>query len=111
GPKNRPHRPPRPQGNPPPTNGVATPPRHQLPHLPYICSLLCLSKVSRFQSFRKLLDSLREKLSFAQRHSGLKLEPLTSNLEPRTSNLEPRNLKLETHIFIRSVLNYIFRYN
>src|SRR5271157_3996546 len=36
GPKNLPQRPPRPQGKPPPTNGVAIPPLHQLPHLPYI---------------------------------------------------------------------------
>src|SRR5580693_1169295 len=53
GPKNRPHRPPRPQGNPPPINGVAIPPRHQLPHLPYITDSL-FSKFSscKVQSFK-----------------------------------------------------------
>src|SRR5271169_5749487 len=37
GPKKRPQRP---HGNPPPINGVAIPPRHQLPRLPYILELL-----------------------------------------------------------------------
>src|SRR5579864_2780853 len=41
-PKNLPHRPPRPQGKAPPTKGAPIPPRHQLPHLPYILLLTTL---------------------------------------------------------------------
>ena len=36
GPKNLPQRPPRPHGKPPPMKADPIPPRHQLPHLPYI---------------------------------------------------------------------------
>src|SRR5437899_2171598 len=53
GPKNLPHRPPRPQGKAPPIKGAPIPPRHQLPHLPYISQppLLRLYDQPDFPSF------------------------------------------------------------
>src|ERR1700722_12731896 len=128
GPKNRPHRPPRPQGNPPAINGVAIPPRHQLPQLPYITDSLfskfCLQsfRVSKFKASTSLgfksegfkctchseafADAPEKSRFLAARGMPQSVLDITTSASQRFTVQT-----FKTLISIRPVVNYIYRYN